>query len=295
MAAEVLPSIASFLSNFPWGVNNHLTLMQLASQVKEGILLAPILPDLRIYQVSKSTSGSPLYALFEPSTNSWLNSYVAGKFSSVNEPHFVTLNFLCTTLTHPRPAYHLEPCLGTRLPEHYQRLAMHAERDPFLPPPGEEVPTPEPAPPTQHEPTAHEPIPSKIASDPDAPPITPEIRDAIRKAITPEREGEPTMDQLVALGQLLMKETGQILRNRNQAYSFGQDIFGNLRIVENLPPPPKLLIEHGIIIRTFDKMARLWSLSSGASELDEKFEETIRDAMGYLTWLALARRQRSKS
>jgi len=107
-------------------------------------------------------------------------------------------------------------------------------------------------------------------------------------------EGEPTMEELIALGQRLMQETGGILRDRNQAYSFGDDIFGNLRIIENLPPPPKLLTEHGILIRSFDKLARLWSLSSGASELDEKFEETVRDTLGYLTWLAYARRQRTK-
>lgn len=127
----------------------------------------------------------------------------------------------------------------------------------------------------------HKPLDFSMLVTPHATPTTPT-----------QGEGGPSRDDLIVLLKKLTGETEQTLRDRNQAYAHGTNVFGNLDLIEQLPPPPKFMKEHGIIIRCFDKLSRLWSLCNGAKEVDEKFEDTVRDTIGYLTLLQLARNSR---
>jgi len=77
----------------------------------------------------------------------------------------------------------------------------------------------------------------------------------------------------------------KILEAKNHDYSKGDDEFRNFKMIGVLTD--RISVEDGILVRISDKIARIANLMDGTQGrvLDEKLEDTIRDAINYLVIL----------
>jgi len=98
--------------------------------------------------------------------------------------------------------------------------------------------------------------------------------------------------QLLTLHADICESARSLMSLKNQDYG-GNDVMGNLRLIEQLFPGDS--IEKGIIIRMGDKLSRLAVLTTQpAAVTSEKLEDTAADIINYCILFLAARSLRTK-
>jgi hypothetical protein len=105
-----------------------------------------------------------------------------------------------------------------------------------------------------------------------------------------------TIEQLLSWRAKLWAKLDDLARKKGADYSgIGADTFLNLRAVEQFGLPAEI----GVMVRVSDKFARIWQLlmrswlsGKQAQVSDESIDDSIQDAVNYLSYILALRAER---